>query len=371
MSYTSKRKEDFPCSKCGVHVKKNDKAVQCFLCTLWYHQKDSACCDVEDGLFKYLDSQVDYQGGHYWTCQQCRIVSLKLQKRFEDHDKRLAANEAKTIKNEEKIAKLEKELAQVKADAAKVKPEAGAAQTAAKTSVFKEIQERDARKHNVVVHGLPEASASVKDGKERAAKDLEKLQELLGVIELQIQASEVAKVAYRVGRKGEKPRPLVVGLKTENADLVETLTVSSKKLRLKGAPWDEMSIVSDLTAMQREEERKLYKEVEDLAKELDEEDAKNFEWKVVGPRGRKRAAKVAKAQQQVPVIAPAAGRQEGAEAAVELVRAPANRAQVPEARRSDRNKMPSASGGYRGAGAVSRRPGQCWSYLQCVIWKCP
>ena len=304
MAYKSKRKEDFPCGKCGVHVKVNDHAVQCFLCSLWYHQKGSVCCDVDDGLFKYLDGQVDYQGGHFWSCKQCRVVSMKLNKRFEDHDKRLTANEAKTAKNEERITKLEEELAMVKAEAAKVKPEEGAAQMAAKTSVFKEIKERDSRRCNVVVHGLQEADASVTIGKERANKDLEKLQELLGAIELEIQASEIVKFTRRVGKKGDDPRPLVPGLK--NTELVKTLTDFAKNLRSKGAPWDKTSVQHDLTAMQREEERNLYKEVEELAKELNEEDAKNFEWRVVGPRGKKRAAKVAKVQLQAQA-APLAG----------------------------------------------------------------
>ena len=108
-NYASKRKKDFPCGSCDVHVKKNDYAVQCFLCVQWFHLKKadgSKCCDVDEALFKYLDSQVDYSGGHFWTCKACRVTSLKFDRRFKDFDKRFEAVEAKSTANEGAISKL-------------------------------------------------------------------------------------------------------------------------------------------------------------------------------------------------------------------------------------------------------------------------
>ena len=94
---------------------------------------------------------------------------------------------------------------------------------------------------------------------------------------------------------GDAPRPLLLGIK--NLDSANEVITAANELKNKGDPWDKMSIVRDLTAMQRDEESKMYKEVDELAKKLSEEDAKKYEWKVVRPRGRKHVVKALKAQE--------------------------------------------------------------------------
>ena len=54
----------------------------------------------------------------------------------------------------------------------------------------------------------------------------------------------------------------------------------------------DISIVPDLTARQRKEEKDLRKEAERLNSELSREDSLNYSWKTVGPRGEKRLVKV-------------------------------------------------------------------------------
>ena len=56
--------------------------------------------------------------------------------------------------------------------------------------------------------------------------------------------------------------------------------------------WKQISVVQDLTKIQREEERALKDEVNLLAAKLSDADAKNWEYKVVGKRGAKRVVKV-------------------------------------------------------------------------------
>ena len=95
----SKRKEEFPCGACKVHVKINDHAVQCYLCSFWFHQKKDACSDVDDALFKYLDQEANYNGGTYWACITCRVAIKKLDHRFKEHDQRLGTVEKTANEN--------------------------------------------------------------------------------------------------------------------------------------------------------------------------------------------------------------------------------------------------------------------------------
>ena len=50
-------------------------------------------------------------------------------------------------------------------------------------------------------------------------------------------------------------------------------------------------MVPDLTKIQREHEKKMREDVAKLNSERNEEESKNFEWKLVGPRGERRKVK--------------------------------------------------------------------------------
>ena len=56
--------------------------------------------------------------------------------------------------------------------------------------------------------------------------------------------------------------------------------------------WKKVSVVQDLTKIQREEEKALKDECTQLAAKLSEDDAKNWQYKVVGKRGSRKVLKV-------------------------------------------------------------------------------
>ncbi len=55
--------------------------------------------------------------------------------------------------------------------------------------------------------------------------------------------------------------------------------------------WSNVSVISDLTKRQREEEKKMRQEADRLNAERSKEDEKNWLWKVVGRRGERRLVK--------------------------------------------------------------------------------
>ena len=62
--------------------------------------------------------------------------------------------------------------------------------------------------------------------------------------------------------------------------------------KLKNSQLKEVRVVADLTKAQRETEREMERTCEDRNVHLTAEEAKNYVWKVVGPKGQKRLAKV-------------------------------------------------------------------------------
>jgi hypothetical protein len=144
-----------------------------------------------------------------------------------------------------------------------------------------ERRERRARELNVIIHGIDECRDDRLGGEERMQYDMEQCVELFSVMELGVAASEL-KFCRRVGTKGEKDRPLVVGLYNERT-----------RGRILRADWKslepEVSVGPDLTKRQREDEAQVWKDMEDRnSRRTAEERAKNLAWRVVGPKGERR-----------------------------------------------------------------------------------
>ena len=184
-------------------------------------------------------------------------------------------------------------------------------QTKAAETVFKEINERDERRHNAVIHGLNEAAPDVVDSKARMAKDIEKLEELVAQLDLQIDMASV-RFAKRLGTKtGNESRPLLVQFK-ESKDR-DNLLDNAKNLNTKPAEWKKVKVVCDLTKMQREEETRMRAEAVNLTDKLKGDDAKNFEYRMVGRRGERKILKVKKKEPGIAAGAKAEGTDSGDE----------------------------------------------------------
>ena len=282
--------------KCNKHVKKNDKAIQCSLCDHWIH-KD--CESMDDSTFDVLVRQVENNGGTYWNCKSCRTFAAKFDKRMKDIDRRLVEVEEKAKSNADDIVAIKTDIKTVQEEVKKQKCDEVAIQENAATSVFSELNNRTQRRLNIIVHGLKEPDASVKDLNTRITKDKEKIQELMAQIEVNLQTDEVLKFAKRLGAKSEQAdhaRPLLIGFKS--LDHKESMLDNARKLNDKPEPWKSVSIVQDLTAMQRGEEKKMREEAQRLTDEQNDDDKKNWLFKVVGRRGERRILKVPVLQAQ-------------------------------------------------------------------------
>ena len=141
--------------------------------------------------------------------------------------------------------------------------------------ILEEMKEQETRRYNLIVHNLAEPDTAITDKEDRIEKDIEKLQELLGQIEVQININETYRFAKRLGpRNDDGPRPLLIGFKErQSCDMV---LKKSHELAEKDEPWSSINIIRDLTKSQRKEEKEMRGEVEKKNRQLAEDEKGNW-----------------------------------------------------------------------------------------------
>jgi hypothetical protein len=155
------------------------------------------------------------------------------------------------------------------------------------------VNERESCQVNLIVHGLAEPPEDIKDGRERAAADNSKVQELVNLIEAGVQVSESVRYNKRLGAKKEhETRPLLLGFRKR--DDRDKILSNAPKLARVGEPWDKVNVVPDMTKRQRQEDKDVKEEAERRNNDMDEEEAKNWVNKVVGARGQRRVIRVSR-----------------------------------------------------------------------------
>jgi hypothetical protein len=151
-----------------------------------------------------------------------------------------------------------------------------------------EMRERDIRRLNLVLHHVEEPNHRIKDGKERMEADRKECEKIFKAARARTTGENI-KFCRRIGERGDDPRPLLIGLNSED----EKKHLLEKARELQKTVYKDVTIGPDLTHKQRQEEKSLREEVERKNREEITEDdvAKNLEWMLVGPRGAKRIIK--------------------------------------------------------------------------------
>ena len=154
--------------------------------------------------------------------------------------------------------------------------------------VWDELKERERRETNLIVHNVCESNSS--DKKECEGRDLGGLQKLFNLIDVNLDVSDSVKFTRREGeRKSDNSsRPLKVVLRRkEDRDLV--LSNAHKLSKCSDEQWRQVSVVSDLTRLQRKDEADLRRQAASKNLERSREEVERGEaWKVIGKRGCKR-----------------------------------------------------------------------------------
>jgi hypothetical protein len=278
----SKGKQKDTCLACNKPFTKSDASIQCVMCGLWIHHKP--CSLVSDDGFKFLSEQLQATGYAYWGCRPCVSYSQGITKRVREVEKKLDEVQKEVKDNSKAIEKVDKNVEDIRKELDMIKN--SKSDEAAGYMTAEEYREREARRVNLVMHRVRESAAQTAElRKEADMLECSNIFKAAGVAE----QSRDIKVCRRLGEKGNEPRPVVVVMKREAA---RTAVLEAAR-QLKNTEYKDVSIVPDLTPMQRKEEAGLADEAEKKNRdELSEEDRqKNLRWTVVGQRGARRIIK--------------------------------------------------------------------------------
>jgi hypothetical protein len=286
---TNRKQPEYPCVACGKNVTSN--SVQCTLCTMWSHK---ACTNLSTEAFKGLEAQVREVGVAYWACRACLSFANKVNRQLQAAAKRQDEVEAKvdenckaTEPNTQEINKLRQELDKVKQALDQERGDRNA-------MLSEELRDRELRRNNIVIHGLPEPNENTSYSRARMEQDRAVCGNLFSTMGIRTRQEDL-RFCRRVGERGQDPRPITIGLRTEE----EKRAILERARLLRGTSYDNVSIVPDMTKMQRQAEDNLTREAEARNGQLTAEDReKNLKWLVVGKRGEKRLIKATEREGQ-------------------------------------------------------------------------
>ena len=105
-----------------------------------------------------------------------------------------------------------------------------------------ELREREARRLNLVIHGLLEPEDSLKDPKERMERDKEECERLFIAMKARTRYKAV-RFCRRIGERGRDPRPVVFGVHSEE----EKRHLLEKAKELRYTRYENVTIVPDMT----------------------------------------------------------------------------------------------------------------------------
>jgi uncharacterized membrane protein len=214
--------------------------------------------------------------------------ATKVNNQFKDMDRRIGEVGAKTEAVTKKVEEHTAEIGEVRGDMRKLEEKLEEMEKKLEDRMCEEMREREIRRLNLVLHRVEEPSQRIRDGRERMEADKKACVKIFKAMKVP-SSSEDIRFCRRIGEKGDEPRPLLIGVKTE--EVKRNLLEKAKDLMK--TEFKEVAIGPDMTMKQRQEEKKMREEVDRRNKEdLTEEDrAKNLEWLLVGARGEKRIIK--------------------------------------------------------------------------------
>jgi len=249
---------------------------------------------MPDDTFKLIHSMKERTGTHCWMCDGCSLGYKKLSDALAANAKEISGLKASvetltTGVSENKNAidqtnkHVNKEISTLNEKVDKVNKQALVQESS--DSVLDEFEEREARKHNIVIHNLPEPPESMFSGVQRKNYDCATLDNLFKDMKVKLSVKTNVKFSARVGEKNPtKPRPLLVGFHKEEKNEILSAANNLKHSKF----FNKISIIPDLTPCQRQREKTLMEKAGKLNTEMSAEQSLNWIWKVVGMRGKKR-----------------------------------------------------------------------------------
>ena len=276
-------KPKYPCGTCNKSAAKD--SILCNFCDFWHHATPE--CMVTHTPDQILMLKELCKDRTCWSCYKCSEIMKKLNGRLAAVEKELKTVKTDIVEVKQKQSTTDKKVDTVEKDVQEIKKIVKSNTENTKTSIMSEVNQREMRKTNLIVHGLKEPEVDAAAHRDVIQeKEKEGLNSLFDSMTLKsAEVNKDIKFRRRLGeKKDNKPRPLLIGFKNiSERNLVMETSFKTKNLRV--------SFTADLTKMQREDNDKLRKEVEQLNGDEPSDESGDYRWKVVGPPEMLRKAK--------------------------------------------------------------------------------
>ena len=264
-------------------------ALQCGICDLWAHYECTGLVQATLEAYEVLINSGDCEKP--FKCSSCKAALSKFNADLNAMKVRMSGIENKQQETTQKVDTIEAKQASADARIGRLETrldEVASASTGnSSNKVWEELKDRERRETNLIVHNVIESSSG--DKRECEGRDLSGMQKLFNLIGVKLDVAESVKFTRREGEKSDnKSRPLkVVMRRKEDRDTV--LANAYKLSKCSEEQWRKVSVVSDLTKMQRQDEVDLRNQASSKNLERSQEQIDKGEaWKVLGKRGNKR-----------------------------------------------------------------------------------
>ena len=246
-----------------------------------------SCTGLSKEAIKGLEVQAKEVGQAYWACRACMNFSNKWHSQMREVNKRQEETEARVEANTDKIEEVRLNTEELRREFREYVQRTEGIQERLEAVMDAELREREARRLNLVIHGLQEPAENIKDSRGRMEQDKIECERLFIAMKARTRYQAI-RFCRRIGERGEDPRPLVFGVFTEE----EKRHLLEKAKELVYTKYEDVTVVPDMTKSQRKGEQQLRDEANKRNTQLTEEDrSKNLKWLVVGKRGEKRLIK--------------------------------------------------------------------------------
>ena len=278
-----------PCIYCGANC--TTGTIQCASCALWAH---NSCTGLSKEALKGLEVQAKEVGKAYWACRSCMNFNNKWNAQMKEVSRRQDETDRRVDENSRLIEGVRNIAEEARRE---VREQANMAETLVgrmEQTMDDELREREVRRLNLVIHGVPEVDDEIKGNRERSEKDKEQCERIFITMRARTKKDNL-RFCRRIGERGNDPRPIVIGLfsEEEKRHLLDT----AKELRF--TQYEHITFVPDLTKGQRKGEQRLRDEAQRRNNQLTREDLeKNLKWIIVGLRGEKRLIKAVERENQ-------------------------------------------------------------------------
>lgn len=300
--------ESAECKVCTkTYTSPEDKLMVCERCDGWFCIK---CLRMKPTVYDILRATASV----HWFCDDCQepamtaVVTNKkieetVQRYLEGITERLDGVEMEMDRKADKdmVNSLEDRvnLLEAKLDQ-KTKQMAEPQENVTRTSI-EEIEQRARRRDNIILFGIDEAEET-EDPEDRREHDLHAIEEVLAAIDIEANLEK----PIRLGKKGEKPRPIRV--KVPNPEQRKTILRKTIELAKVDKLAKKVFIKRDMTPMEQEDLRKLVEERDRKRKEAKEKGEEGILWTIWRGKVVKKQPKVEdRGQPQREEVNPQAG----------------------------------------------------------------